>query len=347
MPAVDRPSDLDAAWRSRRSPSRSSARAFLPIPPTDWGAIENVLWCLKQELERRGHLVHIYNTHLIHQVVDDLNRARYDFIHLHNELFASFFSRHLRVPYALTTQFGGLYRFTPENGRYASFAPLFADSLHAQANIVLTDGIRELYTRAGYRGVLRVLRNGVETERFRFTPHGNGRSICVGRIIPRKRQRLLAETVQVSSTPVDFVGPWDRRLEPEFKPGGAARYLGVWTRQDLYERLTDYSCLVLLSESECAPLVVLEALAAGLSLVVSEACAPHLTPEEFITVIPDNELRPETINTAIAAAVERNASCRPRIREYARSRFDYAKVADDYLAIARDCRDCFAQAVAC
>ena len=67
----------------------------------------------------------------------------------------------------------------------------------------------------------------------------------------------------------------------------------MWDKPTLYERLGEYnSCLVLLSESEAAPKVVLEGLAAGLSVVITEACRANLTDEEFITVIPDEARTP-------------------------------------------------------
>jgi glycosyltransferase involved in cell wall biosynthesis len=103
--------------------------------------------------------------------------------------------------------------------------------------------------------------------------------------------------------------------------------------------LTEYSCLVLLSESEAAPLVILEALAAGLSVVVTEAASANLTNEKFITVIPDGAKNAECISNAIQSAIDRNNDYRRDIRSYAFDRFDYSILVKDYERIIHEFRD--------
>jgi len=85
--------------------------------------------------------------------------------------------------------------------------------------------------------------------------------------------------------------------------------------------------------------VVLEALAAGLSVVVTEAASANLTNEEFITVIPDDERDPDRLAEAIQRAIEKNARLRKEIRAYARERFDYRVVVQDYLKIIAEFKD--------
>jgi glycosyltransferase involved in cell wall biosynthesis len=316
------------------------AHGVLPIPADNWGAVEGTIWQRTLHLRRLGHTVDIYNTPMVHEVLHGLNRGRYDFVHCHNELFALACNTHLTVPYALTTHFGGLHRFVPGGDHYASFDYLFQDCLRAPANIVLSERIRDLYLRAGYRGFLRVLRNTVETDQFRLATRGNGRAICLGRVVPRKRQAWLAEALE-GRVEIDFVGPWEATEEPAFRENHTARYCGVWPRATVYERLTDYGCLVLLSESEAAPKVVPEAFAAGVGVVISEACAANLTEEEFITVLPEGEMRPAIIAQAIQSAIDRNQSLRPAIRAYGVERFDVQAGLADYLRIIHEFREFF------
>ena len=47
-------------------------------------------------------------------------------------------------------------------------------------------------------------------------------------------------------------------------------YLGEWSKDVLHDHLTEYGNLVLLSDGEAHPLVCMEALAAGLGVVVTE-----------------------------------------------------------------------------
>jgi glycosyltransferase involved in cell wall biosynthesis len=244
---------------------------------------------------------------------------------------------HLKWPWAATSHFGGLHAFDPDSGPEVNggYHYLFRDTQRAPANFVLSERIRQLYVRCGYTGFLRVLRNAVEAEEFRVAPRGNGTAVCVGRISRRKRQLKLAEIVR-NRVRVDFVGPWDGRRESDSFMNETSNWLGVWDKPTLYERLGEYSCLVLLSESEGAPKVVLEGLAAGLSLVITEACSANLTDEEFITILPDGETRPDAIAHAIQTAIDKNPPLRPAIREYALRRFDYSVVVPEYVQLIEE-----------
>jgi glycosyltransferase involved in cell wall biosynthesis len=313
------------------------AHGAMSIPPKGWGAVEGTIWNRKIYLERVGHSVDIFNTRHIHSVLYQINCGNYDFAHCHNEMFVLDCVAHLRIPFAVTSH-TAVSRLSSGDYKYGGATHyLFKDTLHAPTNIVLSDGIKCIYERAGYRHFLRVLRNAVETERFTLAARSNAKAICVGRITGRKKQSWLSEIAR-DRISVDFVGPWDRTREPAFEENGTSKYLGAWDRQTLYEHLTDYSCLVLLSEAEGAPKVVLEAFAAGLSVVISEACSANLTQEEFITVIPDNETRPEVIANAIQESIDKNATLRPEIRRYAWKRFDYSVVCQDYLRIIDEAR---------
>jgi glycosyltransferase involved in cell wall biosynthesis len=312
------------------------AHGAMPIPPTAWGAVEGTLWQRKLHLERLGHTVDITNTRAIHAVIRVMNQRTYDFVHCHNEEFLLPCISHLNKPFAATSHYGGLHVYDPGgNGRHGGFELLFRDTLRAPANFVLSERVRQLYARCGYPGFLRVLRNAVEADEFRVVPRGNDKAVCVGKISGRKRQAELAEIAR-NRISVDFVGPWDRSPKSGFVEHETAAWLGVWEKPTLYERLGEYSCLVLLSESEGAPKVVLEGLAAGLSLVITEACSANLTDEEFITIIPDGETRPDAIAQAIQTAIDNNPPLRPAIREYARQRFDYSVVVPEYVQLIEE-----------
>jgi glycosyltransferase involved in cell wall biosynthesis len=312
------------------------AHGALPIPPTDWGAVEGTLWQRKLHLERLGHSVDIANRPAIHNVIFAANRRTYDFVHCHNESFLMPCVNHLKWPLAATSHHGGLHAFDPDSlDKHGGFHYLFRDTLQSPANFVLSERIRQLYVRCGYTGFLRVLRNAVEAKEFRVVPGGNGKAVCVGRISGRKRQRELAGIAR-NRVNVDFVGPCDGPRGSDFLTNETSNWLGVWDKPTLYERLGEYSCLVLISGSEAAPKVVLEALAAGLSVVITEACRANLTDEEFITVIPDDETRPDVIAHAIQSAIDNNPPLRATIREYAFQRFDYSVVVPEYVQLIEE-----------
>ncbi len=317
------------------------AHGAIPIPAKAWGAVEGIIWELKQQLEQRGHKVDIANTRAIHEVIYLFNQVQYDFVHCHSELFLLECIAHLKCPFAITSHNWLLHQFKPDaTAINRGFQYLFEDMLLAPANIVLSDHIRDVYLKCGYRHPIHVLRNGAETEAFRIAARGNGKAVCVGMISARKRQAWLADLVR-NRVAVDFVGPMSDEAQGRIVENETARYLGVWTRETLQNSLTEYSCLALLSRREAAARVIPEALAAGLSLVITEACAANLTDEPFITVVPDEEKRPEIIADAMRSAIDSNATHREAIRCYARERFDYRVIIPEYLRIVDDIRQYF------
>jgi len=67
-------------------------------------------------------------------------------------------------------------------------------------------------------------------------------------------------------------------------------YLGSWDKETLYHNLTDYANILLMSDGEADPLVIKEALMAGLGVVCNEISSANLDrTKEFITIIPNNK----------------------------------------------------------
>lgn len=308
------------------------AHGLLPIPPTDWGAVETTLWHHKRHLERLGHSAYIFNSHLINHVVHSINTSRdFDLVHCHNELFAGYLRDHLQQPYVVTCHHGGLYRYEPGSEHFPELAYPLADCMQAPGYFALDAKAYRLFQRLGYAGFLSQMPNGVECDMFRVAPRGNGRALCLGYLEPRKRQHWLARAA-AGRIAIDVVGPWDRRQPDLLEENETVRYLGVWDRQTVYDRMTDYGCLVLLSESEgCTPKVVLEALAAGVSVVITEACAGNLPPKPFIHVLPDDRLAPDAVVSALQTAIRENEGWREAIRAHALEHLDCSIVAARYV----------------
>jgi hypothetical protein len=108
-------------------------------------------------------------------------------------------------------------------------------------------------------------------------------------------------------------------------------YLGEWSKDVLYEDLTDYGNLVLLSDGEAHPLVCMEALAAGLGVVVCEWGKANLdTNKEFITVIPEAKINDlKYVEDAIIRNREYSISHRKEILEYSKE-FEWTNVIEKY-----------------
>ena len=108
-------------------------------------------------------------------------------------------------------------------------------------------------------------------------------------------------------------------------------YLGEWEKDYLYDNLTDYGNLVLLSDGEAHSLVIMEAFAAGLGVVVSQWATANLDlSKEFITVIPEDKVDDlEYVEKAIIENREYSVNNREEILEYSKQ-FDWTSVIQNY-----------------
>jgi len=302
---------------------------LMPIPPIGWGAIEILIWKYYQALTKIGHEVTIFNTTNLKEVVERVNTNEFDFVHVQYDEFINFFLQHCTVPFSITSHYGYILKQEKWSKGYFS---IFTDFLCAPHIIALSPTIGQLYLSAGYKGNLSILKNGIDIEQFSFKPTGNGKVLCLGKIEPRKRQAILARMVDCS-VEVDFVGPL---ADKDFKTGKTTVYTGVWSKEEVVKKLTDYSALVLFSDGEAAPLVVVEALAAGLSIVISQSASANLEVKPYITILKDDEQDREIVIKALHDAVKNNFLYRNDIREYARNSFDNSVILKEYELIIAD-----------
>ena len=102
------------------------------------------------------------------------------------------------------------------------------------------------------------------------------------------------------------------------------------SKEYLYSNLTDFSNLVLLSDGEAHPLVCMEALAAGLGIVISECAAANLDLNmPFIDVISEKDVyNIEYVSKIIAKNREISNEMRKEIREYS-LKFDWKNVVEN------------------
>lgn len=301
------------------------AYAPVSIPPKGWGAVESVIWDYKTWLEKLGHKVVIINTSDRQEIIAAINRCRPDVAHWHQHHLSGVLGK-IRVPVKICTSHSGYRINKPATlwflGRH--FVPYLKDGLFV---FVLSPAWRKVFLDCGYNPAeVFVALNGADHCRFNFrkTPVHENRSIYLGVIYDNKRQYLYQ-----AIDSLDFAGPHDDEKFDKTRKN----YLGEWTRDTLYEQLSDYANLVILSKVEVgAPLVVLEALVCGLGVVVSTAASVNLdTKLPWITVIPDEKITDVAfIEAEIARNREISLRHREQIREYGIENFSWEKLVPRY-----------------
>jgi len=294
---------------------------IMSIPPKGWGAVEILIWDTKNTLNDLGHEVQIVNTKNPNEIISQINTFRPDFVHVHYDEFIGVYS-YIQYPKAITSHFGYLER--PEMyGGYVNIANVFA---RVKPNIFcLSDGIKNTYE--SMMGIpenkLFVTPNGVNCEAFRYieTPEYSDRSLYLAKIDYRKRQHQFQ-----SINSLWYAGNLaDNRFNKN------KNYLGEWSKDVLHNQLTEYGNLVLLSDGEAHPLVCMEALAAGLGVVVTEWGKANLDQtKEFITIIPENKVNDiEYVESKILENRNYSINHRQEIKEYSQN-FDWVNIIKNY-----------------
>lgn len=294
----------------------------LPIPPKGWGAVESLIWDMKLSLNKLSHEVQIINVPDPNQIIRMLNEFRPDFVHINYDDWVPLYE-YIQYPCACTTHFAYIER--PEMmGGYKQ--RVFDHFWRIKPNVFgLSDGINDVYhTLADIpRDRLYLNPNGVMLDNFRHTdtPKYPDRSIYLAKVDHRKRQFLFQ----------DIDSLWYAGNIAEQRFDQSKNYLGEWQKDVLYENLTDYGNLVLLSDGEAHPLVCLEAFAAGLGVVVSEWATANLNPlREFITIIPEDKINDtEYVEKKIIENREYSVQNREEILTYAKQ-FDWCKILTNY-----------------
>ena len=301
---------------------------IMPIPPTGWGAVEILIWDQKLALEKLGHEVLIVNTPNPNDILKEIDSFDPDFVHVQYDDFVELVP-HIRYPCAITSHFG----YLEQPNKWDYYGPRVAEKFEKiKPNVFcLSQGIKDTYrSMMGFKDEnLFVTPNGVNLDLFRKTekaeyPH---RSIYLAKIDYRKRQYLFQG--------IDSL--WFAGNNSDSRFDVSKRWLQEWSKDKLYNELTDYGNLVLLSDGEAHPLVCLEAFAAGLGVVVSEWAAANLdVSKDFITVIPEDKITDMVfLESEIVKNRKYSVENRKEILEYAKT-FEWSNVVEQHYVPAME-----------
>ncbi len=281
---------------------------LMPIPPKGWGAVESLIWDMANALKDLGQEVQIINTTDPNKVLAAIKEFDPDFVHINYDDFIVLYP-HIDKPKAMTSHFGYLERPDMMNG----YVNIFNKFQEIRPNVFcLSEGIKNIYKVFSNfpEEKLFVTPNGVNIDAFNFKeePDHPHRSMYLAKVDYRKRQHLFQNIDSLW-----FAGNIvDERYDTK------NNYLGEWTKDQLYKELTDYGNLVLLSDGEAHSLVIMEAFAAGLGVVISEYARANLDlDKKFITLIPEKKIKDiDYVEGQIIRNREYSIKHRDEIREY-------------------------------
>ena len=294
---------------------------LMPIPPKGWGAVESLIWDMANALKDLGQEVQIINTTDGNKVLNAINEFNPDFVHINYDDFIVLYP-HIDKPKAMTSHFGYLERPDMMNG----YVNIFNKFQEMKPNVFcLSEGIKNIYKifSSFPEDKLFVTPNGVNIDAFNFKeePAHPHRSMYLAKVDYRKRQHLFQNIDSLW-----FAGNIvDERYDTK------NNYLGEWTKDQLYKELTDYGNLVLLSDGEAHSLVIMEAFAAGLGVVISEYARANLDlDKKFITLIPEKKIKDiDYVEGQIIRNREYSIKHRDEIREYGKQ-FAWKKMLSEH-----------------
>jgi glycosyltransferase involved in cell wall biosynthesis len=220
------------------------------------------------------------------------NAEEFDVIHAHSHLYASTnlaaVKRRLgETPLAITNH--GLYSQNAPEWLFDLYLRTLGRWTFNQADLVFcyTDEDRNRVRELGVDSTIRVVTNGVDTDRF--TPLGETSEridhegpvvLFVGRLVEGKRPQDAVKAVSKLSNQVDvklyIVGDGPMRNELEAMASGAVEFLGRVPYDEMPTVYRAGDTLILPSRAEGLPRTVLEAFASGIPVVSSNLS--HIVP---------------------------------------------------------------------
>jgi len=303
---------------------------IMPIPPCGWGAVESIIWECANELSELGYEGTILNTPNRDDIIVSLKEDQFDFIHIHYDVFYDLIPQIKEVcpdsKIALSSHYPYIDQF--EKHRSDGYDIIFnwmlnnTDSFY---NFCVSEKDFEVFKNKNVDN-LYLFKTGICHSDLRVSnlPNKKDRSICVGKIDRRKMQFFYQDLDNI-----DFIGP----IGDSYKFNSSKNYLGEWTKKQIYDNITEYANMILLSTGENGtPLVIKEALIAGLGVVTSEYCAYELDISlPFISIIPTDKLQDlEYIENILNENKTISLSMRDKIVDYGVNNFSWKNLIKIY-----------------
>ena len=322
-----------------------------PIPPTGYGAVEQILDDLQRALEAAGHEARVLNRVRQRRTRDEypfawelprlLRAERYDVLHAHTPVVGNRLAFG-RYPFVYTSHSRHWYYRERLSHRWGYWLERRAVR-RANAVIALTAPLAETM-RAAVRPPLppiSVIPFGVDPVRFapRWERRTGRSALGVGVIAPFKRWHVAARALEGTGATLRIAGPI---VSPSYaqevrRAGPHVELLGEVPAEQLERLFAESDFLVHPSAVEILSATVLEALAAGLPVLGGSAVRGVVDDGETGWSLPDEEPRLadglRRRASELLADDPRRRSMGEAARRAAESRYAWTRIAEAHLSV--------------
>ena len=306
-------------WFPFKSPRFGRYATFAAVPSAEerFGiGIQHPRYPLVPKIGMSSAPFLLYNA--MRPVLARIRRAGYDFdlIDAHylypDGVAAALLGRHFRRPVTITAHGSDVHHIP--NYRLPQRMIKWATE-KAGAVVTVSRALKEHLVKLGVAGTkVRVLRNGINLELFAGNPdhagsrpgqHGQVRLLSVGNLIPLKGHDLVIRSLaELPSAELTIVGhgPEEQRLKSlaqEMGLGERVKFVSGVPHQQMPALYQAADVLVLASEREGWPSVLLESMACGTPVVASNVWGMP----EVVGAQAAGRLMPERTPAAVAATI--------------------------------------------
>lgn len=312
---------------------------IMPIPPPGWGAVEILIWDYYLELTRHGFEVDIINhmrrndqeqkepySPYCQTLIQKINEGNYDFVHIHYDCLYGI------LPFLKCPRIGisSHYPYIDQMDKHSSdgyaetFKYICKNKNHTIFAISQKDKDVFIKHSENPKNVVLML-NGIDSNSVLPSDTRSllNKSVYIGKVEPRKQQDRY-----MNLRDLDFYGA----CSPFHPLYNCDSYKGEFQHVEMMKRMADYGNLVLLSLGENGtPLVVKEALMAGLPVVINEHSMNDLDiSQPFIDVIPKEKWYDDQYVQTVIDENRKKQNVQ-RIRQYAIQNFSWSSLIQIYI----------------
>jgi len=318
------------------------APGIMIVPPDGWGAVEILIWDYFNELLKQGHEVNIVNklrsnsqeqrninSPYCRELIKEINDGNYDFVHVHYDCIFHILPHLTCKTIGITSHYP--YIDQPEKHMNDGYSGIFDFMVQNNNQFTIFALSKKDYNTfekyAINKNNLILMYNGANMDEIDITLSDlkkfKDKTIYLGKIEERKKQHVYKDIPNIH-----FYG---RCTDSNFK--NLTQYKGEPDRRTLLNNLSNYGNMLLLSSGENGtPLVLKEALMAGLPIVINKYSANDLDLSlPFIDVIPDDKLNDISYINNIVDINRNKQSLHNEIREYAIANFSWNTLIKKYV----------------